>query len=119
MRLSSPQLAMPNLQPRSFQHVAHIDTQREGANKVKVKVNKKQTNNFKLTRPLIEKLEEEFNIYNITVYKQAIQLIKDGRQFSIILPHEPTSFEDISALLAEQLAEAKLNTRLRQLDRRA
>jgi hypothetical protein len=116
MRLSSPQLAMPNLQPRSFQHVAHIDTQREGAKRVKV--NKKQINDFKLTRPLIEKLEEKFKISNITVYEKAIQLIKDGRQFSIILPHEPTSFEDISALLTDQLTEAKLKTRLRQLDRR-
>jgi hypothetical protein len=99
MRLFSPQLTMPNLQPRSFQPVANIDTQREGGPVSK-------TASLNLTSKQKQVLENKYNLSYFRVINRAIQIaIYDGSVCTINSNKPLTSIDDIIEVLDSQLAK--------------
>ena len=94
MRLYSPQLAMPNLQPRSFEPVANVDTQREGAKTVKVKPLKSSQVNSLVNRiePVVEAKMTDSSV---------VVALKNGKKVSFPVT---TTIKEIEAELRRRIA---------------
>jgi hypothetical protein len=104
MRLFSPQLTMPNLQQRSFQPVANVNTQREGG------VTAPPI--YELLKSEMNILREYFNLSSLQIHGKALrfQLSDTGHSFVIKLTKIPQSFEDYKALLNENTKRDRLRS---------
>ncbi len=102
MRLFSPQLAMPDLQQRSLQSVAHINTQREGGVKAPPI--------YELRKSEINTLRELFNLSSLQINGNTLrfQLYETGHSFSVQLTKVPQNFKDYETLLEKSTEKNNL-----------